>query len=294
MWFVVVLIRPTWNSTDGMLWDYCAKPRGYPRVRFTNNCKIFTFYFQLKFKTCDWLGKSRFELAHTKKNSTFWRIGQNNWQTSFMASVVCFSVFCLVSVHVWKILCVCNDAYRSDRSPKEFSNSSFVEGLANLASKNKLTIFLNFTAPYHGKWTHDAEGAVVKRKYLNGIAQGAIDWTEFRSQSPADFLSQAIVQYLNEEFTKENNTKSIFRFAHLLPSADIRLALSAVKTIPDFKKHYQYKIISRQELYYRHLSCHCSHCLNAEGNECINKDFVGTWKPIKFKRKTQSQIQKKK
>ena len=166
----------------------------------------------------------------------------------------------------------------SDGCGKEFKATNFLKILYLLAKDYKVNIFYNSTAASHGKYVHDAEGAVVKRMYFDGVKSKSI---KFDAQDKQ--YSAKLCEYLNERF----NPMSFKRVAVELKKTRINHQPTNFKSLKGMRSHYSFRINGRQnvqayqnKIHYRRYSCFCKDCLNF--NTCKFEAVVGQWKEHKF------------
>ena len=83
----------------------------------------------------------------------------------------------------------------SDRSPKEFSCTSFLQGINEISCELGVEIWWDFTSPNHGKWVHDGVGGNTKDCGLNGMAMNKIDFKAGTSYATtfASYLSNKMI-----------------------------------------------------------------------------------------------------
>lgn len=170
--------------------------------------------------------------------------------------------------------------FYSDRSPKEFSTTPFLQELIAISKKTGVVIVWNFTAPQHGKWLHDAEGSVIKRVYIDGILNEAL---QFTNSIP---FETTIVNYLRSIF---NNSKTkIDRAFYEIHNGDIAHRKNNCNTLQGIKSMFCFRTAINDidnSIYCRPMTCMCSNCANQQWNDCTNVNTCGKWTKRSIKQK---------
>ena len=170
----------------------------------------------------------------------------------------------------------------TDNSRKEFGSAEFVHYLYLIAEAYNLVIFYNNTAPHHGKYLHDGEGAVIKSFYYRAVKASLIKWL-----TQTGNFARSVVAYLNGLFFEMES--KIARFACELP-VGFEHKESNQKSIKGFTQHSCFVMNGRanagtewkNKVKYRRFSCYCKKCIKLE--KCPYESVVGKWKTHKFKK----------
>ena len=160
--------------------------------------------------------------------------------------------------------------------------------LYEIAEKYGLTIFYNNTAPNHGKYLHDSEGAVIKSYVFEGISANKIKWDSenFRYAGP-------VCDWLNDLFKRRKSKKNMKRIAIELPKEEVTHEKSTQKTLDGMNTNFCFLICGDRSVinwekkfegkcWYRKFSCFCTQCLNLK--KCKYTQVVGKWKKHVFKK----------
>ena len=170
-----------------------------------------------------------------------------------------------------------NVYFWSDRSPKEFSNTAFLQGLLDISIQLNVNIIWNFTAPNHGKWLHDSEGSAIKGICKCGIFENTLN---FNSNEKYE---NTVANYLNNYFRNNDTRSNLIRYFNTSSDNDIIHKKNEWNTLDGIKNYYCFRTFNNQDnIKYRKYSCYCNQCLSNNWNNCINKDICGDWKQHHF------------
>ena len=186
----------------------------------------------------------------------------------------------------------------SDTSPKEFGNSRMMKFMVDLSVSLGIVVYWVFACEYHGKFTYDSEGAVVKGKYYRGIRADKLKFSLIRKskkKQSSDYHAERTVEFLNASY-QQSTTDTVKREAIVVPMKSIKHTNSNVQSLNRFKKHYAFRTTDNpNQIQCRTFMCYCDFCLQ-DANEsdddiddditkCAMYDICGPWKTLNFRYK---------
>ncbi len=127
----------------------------------------------------------------------------------------------------------------------------------------------NFTAPQHGKFSHDAEGNQGKTALRNGLHK--IRWEAREKKSH----SETIREYLDTVWA--NKKSEISRKTFEIRDGSVEHKKSSFKSLPKFKQFFSFRTdpTNKNVAYYRELSCSCDHCITCDFDNCERVESCG-------------------
>ena len=216
---------------------------------------------------------------------------------------------CKKQYYLSKNIPIRNVFFWSDRSPKEFSCTSFLHGWNKICFDASVKSFWSFGSPQHGKWVHDAIGGGLKQCTADGVATGTIN---FNVNTPhettiANYLRNTMNNHeqkiddnndidnsnnidvnLNNNNDNNvrnraiNNYKHKFTF-HEIHNGDFEHKKGEYATLPDITKHFCFATGNNsQSVFYRTFSCWCNECLARNWEFCDNTMTHGDWNEYTF------------
>lgn len=163
----------------------------------------------------------------------------------------------------------------SDRAPQQYSNVSYLYGLAKLAT-SETDIMHVFFGECHGKGEWDKEGGIFKQEYINKCL----------SALGTDSMNLSkIVRYMNDSIS-EPKTKRDARFVrrrvvNITERSIPPYAKSPVHPLENTRKHYCYLATGDKCFIYvrRYLCFSCRPCISGKFLDCVHKS-AGVWNKV--------------
>ena len=161
----------------------------------------------------------------------------------------------------------------SDRSCKDFSNTSFIAFLTHIWHNIGVDGHWYFTCPEEGKWLHDQCGGGNKGAYKRGIKKGDVQFNP--NETPAESIKKYLIKHFNHPRFQNSN---ITRYFYVIDSNRVSNISSPHETLNGIMSYHAFKYIDKNKIKYKQYPCFdCYECIENNSDECLYPYVGGEW-----------------
>ena len=159
----------------------------------------------------------------------------------------------------------------SDRSSKDFSNTSFIAYLTHIWHQNNVQGHWYFTCPEEGKWLHDQCGGGNKGAYKRGIKKGDVNFNP--NESPAVSIKKYLINHFNHPRFIDSN---IPRYCYVIDSNRVSNVSSPHQTLKGIMSYHAFKYVAKNKIKYKQYPCfQCYQCIDNNSHQCLYPHISG-------------------
>lgn len=161
----------------------------------------------------------------------------------------------------------------SDRSTKDFSNTSFLAFLTHIWKEIGVAAHWYFTCPEEGKWLHDQCGGGNKAAYKRGINKNAVNFSA--NESPSITIKNYLISHFNQPRFMNSN---ITRYFYTIDANKISNIASPHETLKGIMSFHAFKYVDKNKIKYRRYPCfQCPPCIENNSDQCLYSYICGEW-----------------